>query len=286
MLRTKPPIRMKRGLKIAFSVLVWAGIVAYLIWAGRLGAHLHQAATVEELNIVVRDSGQVNIIHSADVLRWIKKAGLDPTGAHIDSVKLQAIDSTVASHDFVRSVKTAVGLGGTVTVIVEQRTPLLRVVTGNGYDFYYTADKHIVPAGYNSPHYVPVITGRFAIPFATSYSGPLNQDDKEAEKKSDKNYLFLSKLINFVKYIEDNDFWKAQIVQINVISGERAPNEYEIELIPRVGDHVVLLGSLDGYERKLAKLMAFYRKALPHEGWDRWNYIDLRYDGQVVCSKR
>lgn len=277
---------MKRGWKIALSVLVWTGIIAYMVWAGRLGTQMHQAAVVRELRIVVRDSNDVNIIHPSDVQRWIKKAGLDPTGMQIDSVKLEAINTSVASHDFVRNVKTAVGLGGTVTVTVEQRRPLLRVITGSGYDFYYTADNHIVPAGYNSPCYVPVVTGRFALPFAASYSGPLDPDDKETEKKSDENYLFLTKLINFVKYIEENDFWKAQIVQINVIPGESAPTKYEIELIPRVGDQVVLLGTPDGYEKKLAKLMTFYRKALPHEGWDRWKYIDLRYDGQVVCSNR
>lgn len=274
---------MKRGLKIALSILAWTGIIAYLVWAGRMGTALHQESIAHKLHIVVNDSSEVKIIRPAEVKRWIKIAGLDPVGCRIDSVKAGEINALVASHDFVRSVKTAVGLGGTVTVTVDQRKPLLRIITGNGYDFYYTADNHIVPAGYNSAHYVPVITGRFTLPFPASYSGPLNSPDKEAEKKSDESYIFLYKLINFVRYIEDNEFWKSQVVQINVNPAAGVP---EIELIPRVGDHVVLLGGIDGYEKKLDKLMAFYRKALPHEGWDRWNYINLKYDGQVVCSER
>ena len=76
------------------------------------------------------------------------------------------------------------------------------------------------------------------------------------------------------------------MVQINVLPPPNARTEPEIELIPRVGDHVVLLGWLDGYERKLDKLLAFYRKAMPKEGWDKRNYINIKYDGQVVCSKR
>lgn len=248
-----------------------------------MGDSLHARSVADELRIVVHDSSEVNLIRAADVRRWIAKAGLDPVGRQIDSINTSAINALITSHDFVRNVKTAVGLGGTVTVTIEQRKPLLRVITDSGYDFYYTADDHIVPAGYKSAHYVPVITGRFTPPFPTTYSGPLNPSGNETEKKSKESYIFIYKLINFVRYIEDNEFWKSQIVQINLIAGSQEP---EIELIPRVGDHVVLLGGMDGYEKKLDKLMAFYRKALPHEGWDRWNYINLKYDGQVVCSKR
>lgn len=88
---------------------------------------------------------------------------------------------------------------------------------------------------------------------------------EETEKKSNESYVFLYKLINFVEYIEDNEFWNAQVVQINVLPPPNARTQPEIELIPRVGDHVILLGWLDGYERKLDKLLAFYRKAMPKE---------------------
>ena len=153
-------------------------------------------------------------------------------------------------------------------------------------DFYYTADGYIVPAGRHSAHYVPVVTGHFGLPFANGFSGQLGAGMEETEKKSNESYVFLYKLINFVEYIEDNEFWNAQVVQINVLPPPNARTQPEIELIPRVGDHVILLGWLDGYERKLDKLLAFYRKAMPKEGWNKWNYINLKYDGQVVCSKR
>ena len=34
-----------------------------------------------------------------------------------------------------------------------------------------------------------------------------------------------------------------------------------IELVPRVGDHLVYLGKLDNFEDKLARLKEFYKKA-------------------------
>ena len=277
---------MNRGLKIVLSSVVWTGIVAYLVWAGGLGERKRATARVREMEITVRDSTEIGIIRPADVRRWITSAGLDPLDRHIDSVNLGAITEVVQAHDFVRKARTSVGLDGILTVALEQRPPLMRILTDNGYDLYYTTDGYIVPAGRRSAHYVPVVTGRFGLPFANGFSGQLGAGTEEAEKKSNENYIFLYKLINFVEYIEESEFWSAQVVQINVLPGAGPRSQPQVEIIPRVGDQVVLLGELDGYERKLAKLLTFYRKAMAKEGWDKWNYIDLRYDGQVVCSER
>ena len=257
---------MNRSLKIALSSIAWAAIAAYLVWAGGLGERKRAAVSVHEMRISVRDSAEIGIIRPADVRRWINAAGLDPVGKHIDSIDLMAITQTVGSHDFVRTAKTSVGLDGVLTVTMDQRRPVVRIMTDNEYDFYYTADGYIVPAGRHSAHYVPVVTGHFGLPFANGFSGQLGAGMEETEKKSNESYVFLYKLINFVEYIEDNEFWNAQVVQINVLPPPNARTQPEIELIPRVGDHVILLGWLDGYERKLDKLLAFYRKAMPKEG--------------------
>ncbi|MBP3426316.1 MAG: hypothetical protein J6K81_06335 [Rikenellaceae bacterium] len=106
----------------------------------------------------------------------------------------------------------------------------------------------------------------------------------ENQKKSAKRYLYLYKLLNFVKFVEDDDFWHAQIVQINVTSSEGYDSP-QVEIVPRVGRHVACLGEIEQAEQNLDKLMLFYREALAWEGWDEYNYIDLRYENQIVCSK-
>lgn len=277
---------MKRSIKHIVTLLVWAGIIAYLLWASHLDARKRADTYVRSLQVTVRDSSATRIIRPDDVRRWIVSAGLSPVGEHFDSVDLMAITNTVAAHDFVRHVKTSVGLDSVVSVTVRQRIPALRVIAAGGYDFYYTTDGYIVPAGRRSAYYVPVVTGQFDLPFRPSFSGRLEEPTDSTSKKVQESYRFLHKLINFVSYIEDDNFWNSQIVQINVTGRPELHTEPEVELVPRVGDHVVMLGWLDGYEQKLDKLMKFYRKALPHEGWDKWSYIDLRYDGQVVCSRK
>ncbi len=106
----------------------------------------------------------------------------------------------------------------------------------------------------------------------------------EKQKQSEKTYEFLPKLLTFVKNMAEDDFWNAQIVQINLTAG-RGGREPEVELIPRAGAHVIMLGHLERVEEKLEKLLLLYRHVLDYEGWDGVRYIDLRFENQIVCTK-
>lgn len=113
------------------------------------------------------------------------------------------------------------------------------------------------------------------------------------QKKEQQNYLYLLKLISFVKTINKNSFWDAQIVQINVkpqnTGSKPDPNRWiepDIELIPRIGRHIVVFGTLEDVDAKLDKLMLFYKKVLDHEGWDKYYSINLKYRNQIVCRER
>lgn len=279
---------MKKIITITLTVVAWAAIIFYIAWSTGLGRRERDAITVQRLTVTVADSADIAIIGSRMVEKWITDASLWPIGERANDLDTRAISDAVASHDFVKSVRTFVDMDGTVEVIVRQREPVMRIITDSGYNFYITGDSYIVPVTGRAPHYVPVVTGDFGLPFDKNFSGGLDAIPVSEEKKWNENYIFLGKLINFVKYIRSNDFWNSQIVQINAISNSArgASREPEIELVPRVGDHVVLLGSLEGYSEKLDRLMVFYTGALNREGWNNWNYINLKYDNQVVCSNR
>jgi cell division protein FtsQ len=90
----------------------------------------------------------------------------------------------------------------------------------------------------------------------------------------------LKDVYHFVNYINDDDFWSAQIDQIYVDGKD------EVTLIPRVGNHIVHLGTFENYEGKLRNLEAFYDKVLPEVGWNKYSTINLEYKDQVVCKKR
>ena len=77
-----------------------------------------------------------------------------------------------------------------------------------------------------------------------------------------------------------NRFWKHQIVQINVLA------DGSVEIVPRVGDHVVYLGLPVHVDKKLERLKLFYQYGLSKAGWNKYSYINLEFDNQIICKKR
>ena len=107
--------------------------------------------------------------------------------------------------------------------------------------------------------------------------------ESEKQKKLQKRYEDFLKLINFVKYIEQDSFWRAEIVQI--VASTMSSGDLRLELIPRTGNHTVSFGTVDDVEAKLDKLLTFYEKGLRNIGWGSFRRISVEYKGQVVCTK-
>ena len=102
----------------------------------------------------------------------------------------------------------------------------------------------------------------------------------------EKSYEDFSKLITFVERLERDDFWRAEIVQIEVSS--TSAGEPELRLVPRSGDFVILFGAVGSQrdnDEKLARLMTFYKKGLARTGWNEFKTVNVKYKGQVVCAK-
>ena len=59
-------------------------------------------------------------------------------------------------------------------------------------------------------------------------------------------------------------------------------------LIPLVGKQTILFGSANSDEvvaDKFNRLKVFYKEGMPHEGWEKYNTIIVKYEGQIVCRK-
>jgi cell division protein FtsQ len=87
-------------------------------------------------------------------------------------------------------------------------------------------------------------------------------------------------LYKFGVFLQKNSFWNAQIEQIHVLPGRN------IELVPRVGDHIIYLGKLDDFERKLKRVKTFYEKGLNKVGWNKYSRISVEFGNQIICTKR
>lgn len=270
---------MNRSVKIALNLIVWIALSVYLVVSARYCSRRQANLTCTGLEIVVRDSLQIGFLTDASIRSLLTQRGLKLRGVPIRSIDLPEIERAVAAQPWTKRARVYHTLDGTVRIEVEQREPILRVQSENGYRFYLSTDGCVMPirrttAGID----VPIVTGLPVFPFGTDFAGKVPNSEKD-EKNSDKKMLFYRNLINFVEFLRSDSFWGDQVVQIDVT------RENEVILIPRVGTGIIRLGTLDDYGEKLGKLLRFYRQGLAYEGWNKYSIIDIRFRDQVVCTK-
>jgi cell division protein FtsQ len=207
----------------------------------------------KEVRIIITDKPEYRLIGENQIRSLIAKAGLDPTGKPLKDISTESIENVIQNNRFIKSVESYTTPSGNVCIEISQRIPKFRIIGSENY--YIDAEKTKVPTANNFTAYIPIVTGK------------VNEEFAKGE------------LFDFITFLDKNDFWNAQLEQINVLHNNN------IEFVTRVGDAVILLGSLDNYKTKLDKLHKLY-ETFNIIGWDRYKKIDLRYDGQIVCTKK
>jgi cell division protein FtsQ len=93
---------------------------------------------------------------------------------------------------------------------------------------------------------------------------------------SAKNHIGI---FEFIKLINNSDFWSAQITQIHF-------EHNNILLITRVGSQKINIGSFKNISEKLDNLYQFYIVAMPLKGWQNYSNINLNFNNQIVCVRK
>jgi hypothetical protein len=271
---------MKKVWNIVGRVTVWVAIVAFLVAAALLRRQNEAQRKVEEFRVVVADSARLSMISAAELAGLIEQGGLNPVGRSIDSIGLLAINNLAEEQALVATARTFVDYDNVVTLEVTQREPVVRFALDGGVQFYATAKQHILPTRNQAPIDVPIVTGDFDVPFPKGFTGDLRAWARANEKNSDKNYIFLCKLTNFVRYTEQSPALRGKIVQIILSQrglGSRATTT--LSLIPREGNYVVSLGELENVADKLDRWQRFVEAGVVSlDG----GTLSLEYDGQAV----
>lgn len=236
---------------VSICIVLILGYLAYAKWSF---SDNDNDIICNDLQINFIDNNKTKLITETDIAKIIDAKGLNPIGVRYKNIRSESIENELLNNRIIQKVECYKTQSGILVLEVKQRSPKF-ILAGND-NFYVDTDRELFPLSTNNAIYVPVVSGRITKSFAT---GPL---------------------FDFIDYLEKDQFWNAQIEQIFIT------DDLKIEMIPRVGDAVILLGTLDKYEDKLQKLSVFYQKGLSVLGWNRYYSIDLQYDNQIVCKKK
>jgi cell division protein FtsQ len=193
-------------------------------------------------------------------------------GQPLKKVSVSDIESRIKVLRELRIAEAYMTIDGTVHIYADQREPVMRVMPENGGDYFIDEDGVVVRRRNLYNPRLHIIGGNVNISQAMLNGVSVLDTSIKHSILKDLYYL--------VGYINDDSFWSAQIDQIYV------DNNDEIDLIPRVGNHLVHLGTTENYKVKLKNLETFYDKVLPEVGWNKYSVINLEYKDQIVCKRR
>jgi cell division protein FtsQ len=198
-----------------------------------------------------------------EILRLINEQGVT-VGMPVGKINLSQLEKSLAATKWVAHTDIYLDNQQQLQVKIEQRVPIARIFTASGNSFYIDNIAQKLPLRQLSVMRLPVFTGF--------------PSDQEMMSKPDSSLL--QDILYFAKLIQQDSFYSAQIAQINIASNG------DFEMIPTLGDHMVLIGSVEHLEDKLNRLYTFYKKVWLHTGINAYQVLDLRFDRQIVALKK
>ena len=243
---------MKKVLYLLLAALPVAYLVAALYFSGH---KTYGYPPCKEVEVVITDRLEKHFLKEQDIVAYLKKTRLYPLHKNGDSINTYHIKNVLLKNEIIETAQVTHTLSGKIKIVISQKMPILRVFTPAG-SYYIDKSGNIMPSAPGQAIYVPVASGNIEKTFA------------------------MTDLYKFALFLQEDDFWNNQIEQIYV----RSVND--IEIIPRVGNHRIIMGSLENYANKLERLHLFYEQVIPKTGWEKYSAVDLRYRNQIVCTKK
>jgi cell division protein FtsQ len=222
--------------------------------------------------IDVKDSSEYHFVTRKQLLNLACGNSSRILGQPVKNINLFEIEKRVNVLRELKFAEVYRTIDGEIHIYADQRDPVMRLMPDNGGDYFLDEDGVIVRRHNLYTPRLHIVGGNINVSSAML-------DGVSVFDTSIKNTI-LRDIYQLVDFINDDDFWSAQIDQIYVDGSN------DIDLIPRTGNQTVHLGTIDNFKGKLRNLEAFYDKVLPEVGWNKYSVINLEYKDQIVCKKR
>jgi len=248
---------LKREIKIGAVVVVLVLLIAFT-------ERKQDGVAVQEIQIKIENIEDNHFLDEDDILDLMQINQENIKGASLGEVGLKEIEKRIRNDRFVKEAQLYSDLKGNLVVKVELRRPIARIVRNDGPDGYISEDGVIMPVSEKFSSRVVLVSGMFVRRL-------LQQENMSDSEEG-------TQLMQMINLIREDDFWHAQIAQLDIDSKAR------ITILPQVGDEVIQFGVPENLEEKLKKLKIFYKEILPTKGWGKYSRVNLEYEGQIVAE--
>ncbi|MGN0282941.1 MAG: cell division protein FtsQ/DivIB [Prevotella sp.] len=208
-----------------------------------------------KVKIDIKDDVVDGFLNVDEIKSILVRNKIYPLAKPMQSIDVRQIEETLCSSPFVNDAQCYKTQSGHVCIELTQRMPLVRIKAANGDDYYIDNHGGIMP---NVKYCSDIIIATGCI---------------------DRKYA-RTVLTKVGREILSDRFWQNQIVQVNVLA------DGTLEMVPRVGEHIIYLGEPTEIGEKLSRLEKFYKYGLSQAGWNKYSLINVAFDNQIICKKK
>ncbi|TNE82038.1 MAG: hypothetical protein EP332_01810 [Bacteroidetes bacterium] len=258
---------MKKWSMVKLAHLIfWSLAILGLVLSMAYVSGEEKAQQCRDVEIRIMPELETHFADRDDVAKLINGSGnmAALVGKPMRTLDVSDIERNLETSPYIRNAEVFADLDGSLRIEVEQKKPILRVFMQHSKGFYIDADGHKMPLSTKYSARVLTVTGHVKEVYGQTDSLKMDQTED---------------LYRLALFISEDDFWSKQIQGIYIRQNG------DFELLPLVGDQIILFGGVDRMEEKFKNLWLFYRKAMNLVGWDTYKVINLKYSGQVVCEK-
>ncbi len=242
---------MKKAVLYIFAVVLIVYVAMSYVWT----ANYVSASECKNMYINIYTSDSVDFVTRKFIIEELKRLKIDPRGKKIQKIDIKEIEDKLGKLGYVEDAQCYTVGHDAIMIGINPIKPVLRVFE-KGKSYYMNKEGKLIPSDERFFIDLPVVSGNFSNKFPPT------------------------RLLPMVDYIEETPVLRNLVTMIEV----RDSNN--IFVVPNIAYHVVNMGTADGYVSKFKKLLRMYREVLPVKGWDAYDTISVKWDNQIVATKR
>ena len=251
-------------MKWVFNV-VWLAIGTVTIMLLVAAIKKKDAQQCSGVSITIEGVNNNFFVDKKDILNSITtEVGGNPAGKTISAFDLRKLEAELQKDIWVKSSQLFFDNNNRLVVKVLEREPVARVFTTSGTTFYIDSSLTMLP-----------LSGKFSarLPVFTAFPS-----DKMVLSHADS--ALLKNILTVSMAILKDSFGMALIDQIDVTS------QRNFEMIPKIGNTIIIFGDATEVEEKFKKLLLFYREVIVKAGWNKYSEVNVQFKGQVVAKRK
>lgn len=252
---------IRKILFLSLWIVAGAGLLVLLVAAISKKNH----STCKGVSIAIKGGGDHLFLDKQDIMNVIAPGKNNPyKGRPLASFDLHRLEEMLKRDVWVKDAQLFFDNNGLLRVNITEREPVARVFSRAGNSFYLDSSGTRLPLSDRMAVRLPVFTGFPA----------------EGTLWNNSDSLLAQQIKQLGIYMLKDTFWLAQVEQVAVV-GNRG-----FEMIPVIGNHVIIFGDGNDYEAKFHRLLLFYQQIAARVGFDKYSEVNVQYAGQVIGTRR